>query len=337
MKKYLLMAKLFSISLCLVLSACSDNSETQTASEAESSTENKSTLQNNNQTALCERDCVIEKVNRYVSGLTSHQVPTDLLADDFRITENGQVIQAGEGVWQTITEQGGYQQVFVDSNLNETVFFGAFKESEDALLLAIRLKFEEGKVSEAEHLLSRPDSRNRLIYRHKLTEPNPVYDELVSQPLSREALIDIGHAYFDGIAESTDEGVPMAADCNRRENGVLLLSNKNPETEPCPIGFHRFNYITDIRDRRVAVVDEARGLVLIWAFFDIPGNIEVAPGPWGPSDIDSPNGEPRVDTRKIPRSLYIAELFKVVDGGNIRDIEAIMFNLDLGAKSGWDE
>jgi hypothetical protein len=73
----------------------------------------------------------------------------------------------------------------------------------------------------------------------------------------------------------------------------------------------------------------------MWAFFDVPGNIEVAPGPWGPSDIQSPEGQTRIDTRKIPRSLYIAELFRL-ERGLIKNIEAIMFNLDLGAKSGWE-
>ncbi len=308
--------------------ACSDKQPSSMNAEAEATGEIN--------IAECDRECITNKVNLYVKGLVEHKVSAGLLAQDIRVTENGVDVIPGEGVWKTITEQGGYQQVLIDSNLTEAVFFGAFKEQEDSLLLAARLKFAGGKIVEAEHLLSRPDTRNRLIYRHSLTEPNPVYEETVEKPLSREELIRIGHAYFDGIANSSDEGVPMDPHCNRRENGVLLLKNKNPETEPCPIGFHRFNYITDVRDRRVAVVDEERGLVLIWGYFDIPGNVEVAAGPWGPSDIDSPNGEPRVDTRKIPRSLYIAELFKVVDGGNIRDIEAIMFNLDLGAKSGWE-
>lgn len=72
---------------------------------------------------------------------------------------------------------------------------------------------------------------------------------------------------------------------------------------------------------------------MVWAFSDVPGNVEVAPGPWGPSDLQT-DGEPRIDSRKIPRSLYIAELFRVVDG-RIRDIEAIMYNLDLGTTAGW--
>ncbi|MGH1472593.1 MAG: hypothetical protein ACRBCS_15535 [Cellvibrionaceae bacterium] len=312
------------------VSACSEKQSESTSTVEEVISTDKVDM------AECDRKCISSKVNNYVNGLVEHKVPADLLAPDIRVTENGVDVKPGEGVWKTITKQGGYQQVFIDSSLNEAVFFGAFKEQEDSLLLAVRLKFTDGKISEAEHLLSRPDTRNRLIYRHSLIEPNPVYEEAVENPLSREELVRIGHAYFDGIANSTDEGVPMDPYCNRRENGVLLLKNKNPEAEPCPIGFHRFNYITDVRDRRVAVVDEERGLVLIWGYFDIPGDVDVAPGPWGPSDIDSPNGEPRVDTRKIPRSLYIAELFKVVDGGNIRDIEAIMFNLDLGAKSGWE-
>lgn len=288
--------------------------------------------------AQCDRDCVVASVDNYVAALVAHDPAGVDLSDTVKITENGQVVPVGEGVWQSITRQGGYRQTFVDQDLRSAVFFGAFEEGDDPLLLAIRFAFDSnGKITEVENLTSRYDSRNRLISRHQLTEPNPVYDTVLpeGERASRQQLIDAAHTYFDGIANSTDEGVPIHPECNRRENGVLLLQNKKPETEPCPIGFHRFNYITDIRDRRVAVVDEERGLVLVWAFFDVPGNIEVAPGPWGPSDLQPADGEQQVDSRRIPRSLYIAELFRVVDGG-IRDIEAIMFNLDLGATSGWE-
>lgn len=288
----------------------------------------------------CDRDCVTGLVNQYVDALVAHSPNSALLtssagAMETRVTENGAAIKTGEGIWKTITNRGGYSQIFIDSKLDSAVFFGAFEEGDEPLLLAIRFKLSGKQFSEIENLVSRPDARNRLINAHKLTEPNPVYDEAVKKPLDRQQLINIGNAYFDGIQNSSDEGVPMDSHCNRRENGVLLLKNDKPETEPCPIGFQRFNYITDVRDRRIAMVDEDRGLVLIWTFFDVPGNVDVAPGRFGPSDIPNPSGEARVDTRRTPRSLYIAELFKVVDG-NIRDVEAIMYNLDLGAKSGWE-
>lgn len=285
--------------------------------------------------AKCDRDCVVAKVHAYVSALVAHRPDQIELAETVRCTENGTEIEPGEGLWQTITAQGGYQQVIVDSGLESAVFFGAFEEGESRLLLAIRFRFRNDELVEVEHLSSRPDARNRLILRHRLTEPNAVFEKVLSpsQRSTREQLIAAANAYFDGIANSTDEGVPMHRECQRRENGVLLLRNPRPETEPCPIGFHRFNYITAVRDRRVAAVDEERGLVLVWAFFDVPGNIELAPGRLGPSDVGA-DGEPRLDSRRIPRSLYIAELFRVV-GGKIRDIEAIMFNLDLDATSGW--
>lgn len=281
----------------------------------------------------CDRDCVIGKVEAYVAAMVIGDATRLSLGAAARSTENGESVAPVAGVWTTIAARGSYSQVFVDDGGASAVFFGAFRErtpeGDAPLLMAIRFRFEDGAITELEHLLSRPDWRNRLILRHELTEPNPVYERVLpmAERRSRDELIRIAHAYFDGIAASNDEAVPVHPECNRRENGVVLLRNPNPATDPCPLGFHRFNYITDVRDRRVAVVDEARGLVLMFAFFDVPGNIEVAPRP-RPSDA--------VDTRKIPRSLYIAELFRVVDG-RIRDIEAIMFNLDLHTRSGWDD
>lgn len=287
----------------------------------------------------CDRSCILNKVDQYVAALVAHDPALVNLSANPRSTQNGTETAIGEGVWNTIVDQGGYRQSFVDDGLESAVFFGAFTEQTEAgeqrLLLAIRFAFEGNAIIELEHMLSRPDERNRLINRHNLTGPNPVYEEIlpVAQRSSREQLIAAGHAYFDGIANSTDEGVPMDPYCHRRENGITLLSNPDPENQACPTGFARFAYITDIRDRRVAVVDEARGLVLIWAFFDVPGDIEVS-GNSGPSDVYN-DGQPAVDTRRQPRSLYIAELFRVIDGG-IREIEAVMYNLDFGSRSGWE-
>ena len=37
-----------------------------------------------------------------------------------------------------------------------------------------------------------------------------------------------------------------------------------------------------------------------------------------------------------PHTIYLAELFKIVKG-QIREIEALMFNTTLGARSGWPD
>lgn len=278
----------------------------------------------------CERSCVRAIVNKYVAALVAHNPSTIAASAQLRVTENGQDIALGEGLWHTITKRESYSQIFIDDSLEEAVFFGAFRELDDPLLLALRFKIKNAEITEVESLVSRPDSRNRLINRHQLTEANPAFE--ISLPAekqpSKEELIAAAHAYFDGLQNNTDSGVPMHRECLRRENGVILLRNNSPESEACPTGFARFAYITDIRDRRVSVVDRERGLVLMWAIFDVPGNIEVS-GQGGPSDVDG-----ATDTRREPRSLYIAELFRLVDGG-IKDIDAVMFNLDLGVTSGW--
>src|SRR5690606_12119408 len=167
--------------------------------------------------------------------------PSNLpLSAELRSTENGREVKPGEGIWQTITRQGGYQQIIIDSNLDSAVFFGAFEEGDDPLLLAIRFAFDKGQISELEHLVSRPDERNRLIRRHTLSAPNPVYEQVLppERRSTRDELIAAAHAYFNGIQESPKQHtVPMDPYCNRRENGVTLLSPKNPESEPCPIRF----------------------------------------------------------------------------------------------------
>ena len=130
---------------------------------------------------VCDYGCVDSLVRQYVAQMVQHDPTGILFAADVRITENGQEVAVGEGVWQTITEQGGYHQVLIDDGLQDATFFGAFQEGDEPLLLAIRLRLEGGEITEVENLVSRYDERNRLIARHELSEPNAVFDQLVPE------------------------------------------------------------------------------------------------------------------------------------------------------------
>src|SRR5690606_36943316 len=86
----------------------------------------------------CNRDCIIQQVNNYVAALVASDPTHVQHLHAAKSTQNDKLVPIGEGIWKTITDQGGYQQVFVDSRLDSAVFFGAFSEGEEPLLLAIR-------------------------------------------------------------------------------------------------------------------------------------------------------------------------------------------------------
>ena len=85
--------------------------------------------------------------------------------------------------------------------------------------------------------------------------------------------------------------------------------------------------VTDIRDRRFPVIDEERGLVLSFVFFDHAGKITSATLKDGTQmKISAPYNR--------PFTWEIAELFKIKNG-KIRQIEAVLVASPYRMKSGW--
>jgi hypothetical protein len=88
-----------------------------------------------------------------------------------------------------------------------------------------------------------------------------------------------------------------------------------------------FSYITRVRDQRFVIVDEAKGLVCGTFLMDVPGRREdfaSFPIPFEKLPVHM----------YTPHTIMLAELFKIVSG-QIREIEALMVNVPLGATSGW--
>ena len=85
-------------------------------------------------------------------------------------------------------------------------------------------------------------------------------------------------------------------------------------------------FVTRIRDRRFVAVDEERGLVLAFGFFDHSG------GEF--RNAVTPEGKPVTGGPVQPWTWYIVELFKV-ENGKLGEIEALLQQVPYGMLSGW--
>ncbi|MEI9965418.1 MAG: hypothetical protein WDM92_12780 [Caulobacteraceae bacterium] len=87
------------------------------------------------------------------------------------------------------------------------------------MMLALRLKVENGRITEAEHLLSAPGAgpaaANVVTPRPGLLREIPPGERL---PHGR--LMAIGATYYDALDDNDGSAAPFAADCQRRENGM---------------------------------------------------------------------------------------------------------------------
>lgn len=123
--------------------------------------------------------------------------------------------------------------------------------------------------------------------------------------------------------------VPFHKECNRFENGAQTTNNPSTVASGCKEQFDKkmYSYITKVRNRRFLMADKEKGLVFGIQMFDMPGKREDFK--YFPTPFDE------LPTRFYkPRSLLLAEMFKIVDG-QILSIEAVMVNAPFGATSGW--
>ena len=85
-------------------------------------------------------------------------------------------------------------------------------------------------------------------------------------------------------------------------------------------------FVSRIRDRRYVAVDEERGVVAVFAFFDhIAGSTR---------NFTRPDGRPTTAGPAQPWTWEILEFFKIEEG-QLAEIEAFLTRPPYGMLSGW--
>ncbi len=150
----------------------------------------------------------------------------------------------------------------------------------------------------------------------------------------------IANSYFNTLQQNDGTVyAPFDQECNRIENGVQTTSNPElAKRTTAPGGLAVFamgceaqfktgflHFVTAIRDRRITLIDEQRGLVLAAAFFDHAGtmrSVKLTDGRTVPVGLDT------------PFTWQINELFKVKNG-KIRRVEAVLVAPPYGMHDDW--
>ena len=299
----------------------------------------------------CNATCLTNMADQYVAALVKHDWSGLPLAPGYKYTENTAAIQLGDGLWVGASEAPTTFKIYAADPVSKQVgLYCVMKEFNKPIILALRLKVEEGKIAEIEHIVVRdirPAGASNLVTpRAGLVQTIPV-----SQRVSRDEMYRIADSYFDSIEQSNGDLAPYADDCVRHENGMQTTSNKTPSPTPLDaatagpaanpsfaklgalschdsMNTHILSYITKIRPRRLIIIDEERGLVFGLPMFVHRGNVRQI----------KVVGVPGVDTVPMnfgPIDLQAAEIF-AIRNGKIHEIEAMGYLLPYNAKTGWE-
>jgi hypothetical protein len=307
------------------------------------------------QSSTCDRDCLIGFVDDYIAALVAQDPKRLPLAPNVKYTENGQQLQLGDGFWNSVSGHGTYKLDVADVEKGEVVTFSTMREAGTPLIMVLRLKIQNRRISEIETLLGHSEMGAKNL--ETLGGPRPAFARLTpaADRMSRADLIRVANMYFSGMQMNDGKGTyPFADDCNRLENGTFTTNNPtggrpsapgnpnaprparpDPKTATnyssmwtCREQFESglLHFVTRIRDRRYVAVDRERGLVVAFAFFDhAAGRTRTFKTPDGRSVTAGP---------VQPWTWEIAELFKV-EKGLLHEIEAVLERAPYGMGSGW--
>jgi hypothetical protein len=280
-------------------------------------------------TTACDRDCLVGAADRYFDALSRGHPGAAGFADGARMTENGILVNPQASALTRATTLH-WHQVFADPHNGQVVAFGRHDDDAGPVLYAVRLKLRGQRIVEAEAMVNHRDA-HPFFAPQALASPRAVFERIEPEPSrrSREQLQSIANRYFDAIEQHSSSAAPFHDECMRVENGVRTTDNPQATLpRSCRSGMQLFTYIPVVRDRRFAVIDEERGVVVAWAVFDMPGTATTA-------QVDGQTVELAARVRQ-PRSMRLAEVFKIVDG-QLHTIEAYIRYEPLGAATGWPE
>ncbi len=285
----------------------------------------------------CDRDCLNAMVDSYLAALVAHDPDAAPLADDIRFTENTEVLEIGEGLWEIASGEPTSFKIHVpDPVARQVGFIGVMEASGNPIQLALRLKVDNGRIVEAEHLVVRNLSANSLA---NLQTPRPglLAEVPPGERLARELMLTVASSYYVALEMDAGDATPFADDCERRENGMITAGGGGIGRGGAPrLGCHAqldtrsISYIDSIDLRRVWIADEVTGLAFgLSQFRHSMENREIA--------IIGPDGER--STRSVdfdPFDLPAAHIIKIQDN-RIHEIEALGFTTPYMSGNGWSD
>ena len=313
----------------------------------------------------CNRACLEGFVEKYLDAAIAHDPKLLPIAPNYKFTENGQRLVLPDAHWKIMTAKGKYRLFVTDPDAGQVACFATIREEGNTpegtgAVIALRLKVVNRQIAEIESIVVRPQMPmgppgaakaapafpNAADTLEKMEVPNHLYTEAIppNQRMSRKDLIRVANMYFSGLEKNDGKGeYPFTDDCDRLEGGMRTTNAplRPGQTRPDPLKESVYSanwgckeqfqsglmhFVWRIRDRRFVAVDQERGLVFSFVFFDHALGKD--------RTFRTPDGRTVTAGPIQPNGWEIAELFKI-EKGLIRRIEANMVSPPYGMNSGW--
>jgi len=286
------------------------------------------------QSSDCDRACLEESANRYLEAMVAHDASKAPFSEDIVFTENTVKLPLTEGLWFTSSGWGDFHITICDLKASQVAWVGLVTEHDKPVILSLRLKVVNRRITEAESIVIR-DVDEKNLENFRLTAP--AFEEILdpSERTSREKLLQIPDLYFDALKILNDRDVPFEDDCYRLENGMLTAgtfpgapapSPNMPGSPKCRNGEIPpiLKTIYNVKPRRTPVVDEEKGIT--WGIYCFNHR--------GLAYVELPDGSRQPTYFQSPNSMPVSEIFRSRNG-TIRGIWGLGSAMPYGIGDGW--
>ena len=264
--------------------------------------------------ARCNRECLRGFVSKYLDAMLKHDPGLLPRSADVKFTEDSEVMKLGEGLWKSVSGIRPFRRDLLDVSQGIAASKVVVEEAGSPVLLQIRLKIADQKITEIETMTVRNKKEGAFFEPDVLKESRKemTFEPERGQIPRREEMVKIASTYPAGlkIGDFVAADAPFTPDAYRIENGVITAGAGC--TRPgCENIKTQRNMKHPKLSFRVAAVDEDLGIVLLR--LDFGETPSYAPG----------------------TSLVVWEEFKIY-GGMIHAVEAFMRYMPSNKGSGWD-
>ena len=284
----------------------------------------------------CDRACLLGFVHGYLDALAQHQPTHAALDPKVRFTENDVVLAPGQGLWGSVGAVAATGLELADPDTGNAAWFGTVEEHGEPAYLALRLQVENGRITQVETVVDRKGGLPAPFGDPAKLQHDAAFGEVLPQDQrrERERLIAVAEGYFNTVEQNDGEVFTgFDPECGRTENGISTTAANGTGAaaiaQGCEaqfkLGIYRIN--KRVRDRRFALVDVERGVVLATGFFDHANRFD---------SYQTTDGRTMKTALKWPNSITLMEAFRI-RSGRIQRIEAVFTYVPYFMHSPWAE
>jgi hypothetical protein len=299
--------------------------------------------------AACGRECLAELAKSYLAAVVAGNPSAVPLAADIAFVENVTRMKPGEGLWANAASGPTDFAIYVpDTEQQQVGFLGVMEregeQGNQPVLVAVRLKVEEGAITEAEHIVAGVNANN--LQRLETPRPGLLAEVPAGSRQGYDDLMRIGLSYYDALDDNDGSLMPFADDCQRHENGMVTAGpeagpgpNADPNRPPLralcgpQLDSQSFVYIDRIENRRLIAADPVTGLAMGFSHFRHPfTNL-----PYEVTHTDGSKSQRNKENMPYnPFDMPAAHIFKVGADGLVHEIEAVGFVAPYNSPTGWE-